>query len=73
MTVLACCVYCSRPVDPSARSTYRRVQGWEHKALAESRRGGSDIVLREAVDVFACDVCVTRLQNGLSVSQEVLL
>jgi len=67
------CFYCGGQVDPLARSTWRRVVGWERKALAESRRGGSDIVLRESRDEYACPSCVTRLQAGLPVAQESLL
>ena len=67
------CFYCGDQVDPLARSTWRRVVGWERKALAESRRGGSDIVLRETRDEYACPSCVTRLQAGLPVAQESLL
>ena len=26
---LARCHYCSRPVDPTSRTTYRRILGWE--------------------------------------------
>jgi hypothetical protein len=70
---LAVCTYCKRPVDPRAQTTYRRVLGWERKALARSRRGGSDITLRESRDEFACPTCVDRLQQGLGIGQESLL
>jgi hypothetical protein len=67
------CHYCTLPVDPDAPSTYRRIEGWERRALGVSRRGGSDITLREQLDVFACPVCIERLRSGLSVGQEALL
>lgn len=67
------CFYCGESVDPLAHTTYRRVVGWERKAFAESRRGGSDIVLRELRDEYACPRCVVRLQKGLPVAQETLL
>jgi len=67
------CTYCGREVDPRAQSTYRRVVGWERKAFAASRRGGSDITLREPRDEYACPTCVDRLQAGVSVNQESLL
>lgn len=67
------CHYCSVPVDPTDRRTYRRVVGWERKALASSRRSGSDIVLRETRDEYACAGCIVRLQQGLDVRQEALL
>ena len=68
------CVYCHHSVDPSDPGVYQRVIGWERKAFAASRRGGSDIVLREnMVDTFACQFCVDKLKAGVNVSQETLL
>jgi hypothetical protein len=67
------CHFCAEPVDPFARDTYRRVTGWERKALAESRKGGSDIVLREPVDEYAHSGCVILVQQGLSPRQASLL
>ena len=67
------CYFCGEPVDPLARDTYRRVVGWERKALAETRKGGSDIVLRTPVDEYAHSGCVVLVQNGLSPRQASLL
>lgn len=68
------CVYCGRNVDPNQPYTYQRVSGWEHKAYSASRRGGSDIVLREPVpDMFACQFCIDKLKAGVNVAQETLL
>lgn len=67
------CFYCQTPVNALAPSTYRRVVGWERKALAASRKSGSDIALREPRDEYACDTCVGRLRAGVSVAQEPLL
>ena len=67
------CHFCGDPVDPLARDTYRRIAGWERKALAETRKGGSDIVLRTPVDEYAHSGCVTLVQNGLAVGQASLL
>jgi hypothetical protein len=70
--VNACCRFCRKPVDPLDKSTWRAVTGWERKAFGESRRGGSDIVLRELGDEYACPRCIVRQQQGLSVAQEQL-
>lgn len=68
------CAYCFCTVDPGSRYIYRRVTGWERKAdHASTRRGGSDIVLREHVEEFACPACVTLLRSGVSPGQEALL
>jgi hypothetical protein len=67
------CHFCGEPVDPLARDTYRRVVGWERKALAESRKGGSDIVLRESVADFAHSGCIALVQSGVSPKQVSLL
>lgn len=60
-------------VDPDARTTYRRVQGWEHKATMESRRGGSDITLREQLNEYACPRCIGRLKDGVNPDQDTLI
>ena len=65
------CVYCGKTVDES--HGYRRVVGWERKAVGSSRKGGSDIFLREHRDEFACGPCIARMKLGLSVAQESLL
>jgi hypothetical protein len=69
----AACNFCGFEVAPGDGSTYQRVMGWERRALEPSRRGGSDIVLREQLQVFACAGCVERLKSGLNVGQEALL
>lgn len=69
--MIVVCAYCEREVDDA--TAYRRVVGWERKAHSESRKGGSDIVLREQLDEFACSECVTRLRSGLHVGQEALV
>lgn len=68
------CTFCRMQLDPDAPSTLRRVRGWEKRAIAGSRRGGSDVLLREPVgEVFACSPCVDALKNGRSPSQGALL
>lgn len=66
------CFYCGKPITATGR-LWRRVVGWESKGVGELRRGGSDIVLREYRDEFACERCVFRLQHGLAPEQESLL
>jgi hypothetical protein len=64
------CHYCGSAVDPFARSTWQRVHGWQRRALSgTSRRGGSDIAVREAREQWACDECVRRLQRGVAPRQ----
>jgi hypothetical protein len=68
------CTYCGRPVDPTSRYTWHRVQGWERKAhMSSTRRGGSDISLRQAIDEYACDQCIGRLKSGVSPVQDSLI
>jgi hypothetical protein len=66
------CHFCGQPVNAN-RSSYRRVQGWERKGLGETRKGGSDVLLREPLDEWAHASCVSRIRAGLSVGQESLL
>lgn len=66
------CSFCREPVDPA--SSYRRVSGWERKAYGRtSRKGGSDIVLRESHDEFACSACITRIKAGINAEQGALV
>lgn len=68
------CHHCQQPVDPDSPRTWRRIKGWERRASKHSsRRGGSDIVLRQPVDTFACDFCVSQLRNGRAPTQGALL
>jgi hypothetical protein len=69
------CTYCGAELDPDGPATYRLVGGWEQKAIAGSRRGGSDIVCRRPADppTFACRICVGKLQDGVSPDQQALL
>jgi hypothetical protein len=66
------CALCGQPVEPTARTTFQRVSGWERKALSASRKSGSDIVLREPRDEFAHGHCVERVRSGVPVAQESL-
>jgi hypothetical protein len=67
------CHFCNEPIEPNARDTWTLIVGWERKATGQSRRAGSDIVLRERRDVFACGDCIRRQKMGLSVEQGSLL
>ena len=70
---VACALGCGELVDTNNKSTYRRVTGWERKAWAETRKSGSDIVLREPLDEYAHPACIARVRAGLNVRQEALL
>lgn len=65
------CVFCGELVPESL--AYRKVTGWERKAKVASRKGGSDIVFREAHDEHACSTCIVRLKSGLDVHQGTLV
>lgn len=65
------CTFCGSEIDE--RSDWHRVSGWERKAAVASRKGGSDIVLRESHDEFACSACITRLKSGFNVGQGTLV
>jgi hypothetical protein len=67
------CTYCGKPVDLAARSTLRRVVGWERKAAAASRKAGSDVVMREPRDEYAHEACVALERAGVNVAQGSLL
>lgn len=70
---MADCFYCGREVDPDNRATYRGVKGWERRAMAASRQGGSDISCRRAVDEYACAPCISKLKSGIDPGQASLL
>jgi len=68
------CVYCNEPVDPDARTTWHLIVGWERRAQkGSSRRGGSDVALRQRRDKLACDRCVRRLKRRIAPTQGELL
>jgi hypothetical protein len=67
------CAECGQPVNATDPNTYQRVQGWERKATAASRKSGSDIVLREPRQEFAHAHCIHRRKLGLSPQQESMI
>lgn len=71
--VLVACVYCGATMDPLTEYVWRRTCGWERKARGSSRKSGSDIVLRQSREKFACDSCVQRLKRGIAPNQGALL
>jgi hypothetical protein len=66
------CALCGQPIEHTA-DAYRRVVGWERPGRGSSGVSGSSLVLREALDEFACGACITRLRAGLNVAQETLV
>jgi hypothetical protein len=69
-----CYFGCGTEVDPNMRGTWRQIIGWEHKSpKSSSRRGGSDISMREPTGQYACDQCMMRVKSGLSPQQGALL
>jgi hypothetical protein len=64
------CTYCRKTVDPTSKTTYTRVEGWERRAFAASRRGGSDIIMREQRDEYAHSHCVEKERHGIAHEQE---
>lgn len=71
MTTVPRCSFCRAECDP--RFMWQRIQGWERKAQGGSRRGGSDIALRERREEFACGHCIDQIRNGRSPKQGALL
>jgi hypothetical protein len=68
------CTYCGTPVDPTSRYVWTRIQGWEKKAYVSStRKGGSDISLREHLEQYACEDCIRKLKRGVSPGQATLI
>ena len=69
------CTYCGVTLDPTSRSVYRRVVGWERIAgrRVSGKHGGSDISLREPRDQWACTHCIDRLRSGVAIEQGSLL
>lgn len=70
---MSVCVMChgASGLEPE----YRLVRGWEKRSKGSSRKGGSDIVLREPdpSNDWACGVCISRRRDGIAPSQGALL
>lgn len=71
--MLANCTHCHTPLDPDAHTTYTRVLAWERKSATPSRRSGSDLVLRERLEEYACSTCVAQMRRGVAPVQGVLV
>lgn len=57
-----------------AEPDHRLIVGWERRSKSVTRRGGSDVFLRQQhpSGQWACGPCVSKLRDGLSVGQETL-
>lgn len=67
------CALCGELVDPLDRHTWRRVVGWERKAIGQSRKSGSDIALREPRDEYAHAHCIRLYRLHVHVGQGTLV
>jgi hypothetical protein len=68
------CNFCGNEINPRLQTVWRQVTGWERKATSATRKGGSDIVLREPVDgKIACDGCIDSAKRGVAPLQESLI
>lgn len=67
------CVFCHG--RSGAEPDHRMITGWERRSKSLSRKGGSDVFLRQEhpSGQRACGPCVSKLRDGLSVGQESLL
>lgn len=67
------CTFCNG--SSGAEPEYRLVTAWEKRSRSASRRGGSDLFLRQPHpdNEWACGPCIGRLRDGLSVEQGSLL
>lgn len=59
------CVFCDEKIDPRDTTAWQRVVGFQRRGQGASRRGGSDITLRETRQEFAHDKCVRRRKRGV--------
>jgi hypothetical protein len=58
------CLFCNESIDPMGRYALRQTIGWERKAVGPNRRGGSDIVFRQPLDVWAHGACIALERKG---------
>ena len=66
------CSLCSGPIHQGERFD-RQITAWERRGLGQSRRGGSDVLLREHTDRVAHSRCVDASKSGVSPQQEQLI
>lgn len=68
------CHFCRHEINTKLQTVWRQVTGWERKAVSSTRKGGSDIVLREPVgDRIACSSCIDQARKGVAPLQESLI
>jgi hypothetical protein len=67
------CHYCRKLIFPDD-DVRQAVWGWEARAETRtSRKGGSDIQLRQPFNRFAHTKCIALVRAGVSVDQETLV
>lgn len=67
------CHFCGNELNPKLQTVWRQVTGWERKAMSSTRKGGSDIVLREPLDKVACMGCIDQAKRGVAPLQKSLI
>jgi hypothetical protein len=63
------CTFCNRLIDPEARSSFRRVSGWQ---AGRAHGGGVALALPERAQVWACLECIDRRRRGHAEQGELL-
>jgi hypothetical protein len=73
---LALCAFaCGRRVDKLKLGTYQLCTGWVSGNRGTGGKPGqqrNSIAIPERLDSFACDECIKRLDNGISLDQQQL-
>jgi hypothetical protein len=69
MSVLFC-AKCGRSMDERIETVWRQVIGWEKK---REQGGTNHLALREPLNQYCCNGCMTLLAAGIDPAQESLL
>lgn len=62
------CALCNGPIQ-NGEILAEQITAWRVKGIGTSRRGGSDVVLRETTGRVAHQRCLDRQRSGVSVQQ----
>jgi len=67
MNLKVCCVECGSELNPD--TAWHEVTGWEHYRV---QGGTNHVALRKRSGKLMCQVCMMKLQSGLSATQMTL-
>jgi phosphoribosylformylglycinamidine (FGAM) synthase-like amidotransferase family enzyme len=64
------CIQCGRELNERIETVWTKVLGWEKR---RNQGGTNHLALRQQLDLYCCNGCMTLMQQGLNPGQQSLM